>query len=135
MKLPLKKGEYYVKSFVILVVILIQSQRNSQSVRGIILRWLANHSESVSMIDEVIEAEKEKTTKGKSCSQGAARKRRSRLEERCLLKSSCKNDVWPSVYASGALVKCRKLVPNCGINLKMKKLNLKKFILEDKEST
>ena len=39
----------------------------------------------------------------------AKKKKKSKLRSKCQAKAKAKYDVWPSAYASGALVKCRKV--------------------------
>jgi hypothetical protein len=103
MKLPLqiKDGEYYVKSFVdtggnFYTI----PQRNSSECSGDYIAWLEPKLyESVSnMIDEVIEEKKKKK-----------KKKSSGKKDACYHKVRSRYDVWPSAYASGALVKCRKV--------------------------
>jgi hypothetical protein len=128
MKLPLviKQGEYYVKSFVdsggnFYTI----PQRNSSECSGDYIAWLEPKLyESVSnMIDEVIEEKKKKK-----------KKKSSGKKDACYYKVKSRYSVWPSAYASGALVKCRKVgAKNWGNKSKNEEVELEEiYLTEDK---
>ncbi|HAI43428.1 MAG TPA: hypothetical protein DCM40_37670, partial [Maribacter sp.] len=59
------------------------------------------------MLDE---KRKKKQQKGrKRAAKKAKRKKKSGKKDACYHKVKARYDVWPSAYASGALVKCRKV--------------------------
>ena len=67
-----------------------------------------------SMVEEAILDEKKKKSKRKAASRRkskkkARRKKRKAKRDACYHKVKSRYDVWPSAYASGALVKCRKV--------------------------
>jgi len=123
MKLPLqiKNSEYYVKSF-------IDTggnfntipHRNSSECSADYIAWLEPKLyESVgNIIDEVIEEKKKK------------KKKSSGKKDACYHKVRSRYDVWPSAYASGALVKCRKVgVKNWGNKSKNEEIELEEVDL------
>ena len=63
------------------------------------------------MSDDLLdEKKKKKQQKGKKRARKvAARKKKSGKKDACYHKVKSRYDVWPSAYASGALVKCRKV--------------------------
>ena len=68
-----------------------------------------------SMVEEAILIEKKKSKSKKKAStkrkskKKARRKKRKAKRDACYHKVKSRYDVWPSAYASGALVKCRKV--------------------------
>jgi len=143
MKLPLqiKQGEYYVKSFVDTGGNFgTIPQRNSSECSGDYIAWLEPKLyESVSnMIDEVIEEKKKKKQqKGKKRARKVAsrkKKKSSGKKDACYHKVRSRYDVWPSAYASGALVKCRKVgAKNWGNKSKNEEIELEEMEIIDEE--
>lgn len=68
-------------------------------------------SELVEMIQQIVTEKKKKSKK----------KNKSKKRDACYYKVKSRYDVWPSAYASGALVKCRKVGAKNWGNSKKKK--------------
>ena len=64
-----------------------------------------------SMVEEAILDEKKKKRKKKKKKK---KKKKAKKRDACYHKVKSRYDVWPSAYASGALVKCRKVGAKIG---------------------
>lgn len=81
------------------------------------------------MSDDLLdEKKKKKQQKGKKRARKvAARKKKSGKKDACYHKVKSRYDVWPSAYASGALVKCRKVGAKNWGNSKKEEIELEEI--------
>ena len=85
------------------------------------------------MSDDLLdEKKKKKQQKGKKRARKvAARKKKSGKKDACYHKVKSRYDVWPSAYASGALVKCRKAGAKNWGNSKKEEIELEEIYLTE----
>jgi len=79
--------------------------------------------------------EKRKRSKSRTKKKRKAKKKKKGKKDACYHKVKSRYDVWPSAYASGALVKCRKVgASNWGKSKKNESLDLEEIIRQELQS-